>query len=73
MLKLGIITDGISRDFEYALDTMVETGLEFVELQYLWEKEVGELSPADVKKVRGLIDARDLRVSCISSKVETSS
>ncbi|RKU36826.1 xylose isomerase [Candidatus Poribacteria bacterium] len=66
MRKLGIITDGISRDFEYALDTMVQTGLEFVELQYLWEKEVGELTPEDVKKVRGLIDARDLKVSCIS-------
>ena len=38
MFKLGTITDGISRDFEYALDTMVETGLEYVELQYLWEK-----------------------------------
>ena len=66
MFKLGIITDGISRDFEYALDTMVETGLEYVELQYLWEKQVGDLTDADVERVRGLIDARNLKVSCIS-------
>ena len=66
MFKLGVITDGISRDFEYALDTMVETGLEYVELQYLWEKQVGGLTDADVERVKGLIDARDLKVSCIS-------
>lgn len=66
MFKLGVITDGISRDFEYALDVMVETGLEYVELQYLWEKQVGDLTDADVARVKGLIDARNLKVSCIS-------
>ena len=66
MLKLGTITDGISRDFEYALDTMVATGLEYVELQYLWEKQVGDLTDADIERVRGLIAARNLKVSCIS-------
>lgn len=66
MFKLGTITDGISRDLEYALDTMVETGLVYVELQYLWEKQVGELTDADIKRVKRLIDARDLKVSCIS-------
>ena len=66
MFKLGTITDGISRDFEYALDTMVETGLEYVELQYLWEKQVGDLTDADIERVKGLINDRDLKVSCIS-------
>lgn len=66
MFKLGTITDGISRDFEYALDTMVATGLEYVELQYLWEKQVGDLTDADIERVQGLITARNLKVSCIS-------
>lgn len=66
MFKLGTITDGISRDFEYALDTMVETGLEYVELQYLWEKQVGDLTDADIGRVQSLIQARNLKVSCIS-------
>ena len=66
MFKLGVITDGISRNFEYALDTMVETGLEYVELQYLWEKQVGDLTDADVTLVKDLIEARNLKVSCIS-------
>lgn len=66
MFKLGTITDGISRNFEYALDTMVETGLEYVELQYLWEKQVGDLTDTDIERVKGLIEERDLKVSCIS-------
>ncbi|MYA72937.1 sugar phosphate isomerase/epimerase [Candidatus Poribacteria bacterium] len=66
MFKLGTITDGISRDFEYALDTMVATGLEYVELQYLWEKQVGDLTDADIERVQALIAARNLKVSCIS-------
>ena len=66
MFKLGVITDGISRNFEYALDTMVETGLEYVELQYLWKKQVGDLTDADIARVKGLIEARNLKVSCIS-------
>jgi sugar phosphate isomerase/epimerase len=66
MFKLGTITDGISRDFEYALDTMVETGLEYVELQYLWEKQVGDLTDPDIERVKGLIEERNLKVSCIS-------
>ena len=41
MPKLGVITDGISREFEHALSVMNETGLEYAELQYLWDKEVG--------------------------------
>ena len=64
--KIGIITDGISRDFEHAIDTMVETGLEYVELQYLWDKQVGELTDSDVIRVKGLIKERKLKVSCIS-------
>ena len=66
MFKLGTITDGISRNFEYALDIMVETGLEYVELQYLWEKQVGDLTDTDIERVKGLIEERDLKVSCIS-------
>ena len=66
MRKLGTITDGISRDFEYALDVMVETGLEYVELQYLWKKQVGDLTNADIRQVKRLIEERDLKVSCIS-------
>jgi len=66
MAKLGVITDGISRDFEHALSVMNETGLEYAELQYLWEKEVGDLNDAEIAKAQSLLKAHEMKVSCIS-------
>lgn len=69
MAKLGVITDGISRDLEHALDVMNEFELEYAELQFLWDKEVGDLSPAKVSRIQDLIKAHDVKVSCISRHV----
>ena len=66
MAKLGVITDGISREFEHALSVMNETGLEYAELQYLWEKEVGDLNDAEIAKAQSLLKAHEMKVSCIS-------
>ena len=41
-VKLGVITDGISRDFEHALNVMAEYGLRYPELQFVWDREVGD-------------------------------
>ena len=66
MAKLGVITDGISRDFERALSVLTEAGLEYAELQYLWEKEVGDLDDGELAKAKELIDQYKVKVSCIS-------
>ncbi len=66
MGKLGVITDGISRDFEHALRVMTEVGLEYAELQYLWEKEVGDLNDDELAKAKSLVDKFGVKVSCIS-------
>ena len=66
MAKLGVITDGISREFEHALSVMNETGLEYAELQYLWEKEVGDLNDAEIAKAQSLLKVHEIKVSCIS-------
>ena len=66
MAKLGVITDGISREFEHALSVMNETGLEYAELHYLWEKEVGDLNDAEIAKAQSLLKAHEMKVSCIS-------
>ncbi|HIA24162.1 MAG TPA: sugar phosphate isomerase/epimerase [Candidatus Marinimicrobia bacterium] len=66
MAKLGVITDGISRDLEYALRVMQKNGLNQAELQFLWDKEVGDLSADELKKTKQLVDQYDMQVSCIS-------
>ncbi len=69
MAKLGVITDGISRDFEHALQVMTDAGLEYAELQYLWDREVGGLSDDQAAKALALVERYGVRVSCITRHV----
>jgi hypothetical protein len=50
MAELGLITDGISTDFEHALKVMSENGLKQAELQYLWDKEVGDFDKNEMTR-----------------------
>lgn len=65
-MKLGVIADGISRDFDHALRVMTEAGLEYVELQFLWDKEVGDQTPEEIQRIKDLIAKYKVEVSCIS-------
>ena len=69
MATLGVITDGISREFEHALAVMNEFGLTQAELQFLWDKEVGDLTDAQMDRVQTLVKAHRVEVSCISRHV----
>lgn len=69
MAKLGVITDGISRDLERALAVMSEFGLTQAELQYVWDVEVGDLSDAQLDRVQRLLAAHEVEVSCISRHI----
>lgn len=69
MAKLGVITDGISREFEHALSVMNEFDLRHAELQFLWDKEVGDLDDQQMNRVQGLVKAHGVQVSCISRHI----
>ena len=66
MAELGVITDGISRELEHALGVIREHGLRQAELQYLWDKEVGDLNDAEIGRVQDLIQQYEMEVCCIS-------
>ncbi len=68
-MKLGVITDGISRELEHALAVMNETGIENAEFQFIWDKEVGDLSDSQMNKVQSLVKAHEVNVSCISRHI----
>jgi sugar phosphate isomerase/epimerase len=65
-MKLGVITDGISRDLEYSLKVMNETGLKHAELQFVWDKEIGDQTPEEIQKIKELITKYDVSVPCIT-------
>lgn len=65
-MKLGVITDGISRDLAHALTVMDEFGLDHAELQFIGEKEVGDLDETERRTVKSLIQAHNKQVPCLS-------
>ncbi len=68
-MKPGVITDGISRNPERAFAVMNEFGLEHAELQYIDDREVGDLNDAQTARLQDLLQAHGLKVSCISRHI----
>ncbi|WP_298293680.1 sugar phosphate isomerase/epimerase [uncultured Litoreibacter sp.] len=68
-MKLGVICDGISRDLAHALDVMDEFDLEYAELQFVGDKEVGDHSRAEIAEIDALLRDRGKPVSCLSRHV----
>jgi sugar phosphate isomerase/epimerase len=48
---------------------MRDLGLEYVELQSLWNKDVAKLTGEETRKVKHLVAERGMRISCIASRV----
>ena len=65
-MKLGVITDGISRDLDHALSVMSEYDLKWAELQFIGDKEVGDLDAGERRAAKELIEKHGKEVSCIS-------
>ena len=68
-MKLGVICDGISRDLAYALSVMDEFDLEYAELQFVGEKEVGDHSAQEIANIKALLAGRGKPVSCLSRHI----
>lgn len=68
-MKLGVITDGISRDLTHAVDVMDEFGLTHAELQFVGDTEVGDHSAQQIKSIDQLLRSRGKPVSCLSRHI----
>ena len=68
-MKLGVICDGISRDLAHAIDVMDEFGLEYAELQFVADHEVGDHSAGEIAEIDKLLKDRGKPVSCLSRHI----
>ena len=68
-MKLGVICDGISRDLAEAVDVMDEFGLEYAELQFVGNTEVGDHSAQEIAEIDRLLRDRGKPVSCLSRHI----
>jgi len=67
MLKVGIITDQVSMDFEESLVAIKNFGLKYIEIHALWQKNIEELTDDEFEFANELIKKYNLKVSNISS------
>ena len=65
-MKLGVITDGISTDLEHALQVMNEYEIEYAELQFVWDNEVGDHSAEEIKRMKSLLNHHGVKVVSIT-------
>lgn len=68
-MKLGVICDGISRDLAHTLNVMDEFGLQYAELQFVWDKEVGDHSRQEISEIKSLLEKHNKPVSCLSRHI----
>lgn len=68
-MRLGVICDGISRDLGRAVDVMDEFGLEYAELQFVGDTEVGDHSKQEIIEIDQLLRNRGKPVSCLSRHI----
>lgn len=68
-MKLGVICDGISRDLTHAVDVMDEFDLEYAELQFVGDTEVGDHTAAEIRDIDALLRDRGKPVSCLSRHI----
>ena len=68
-MKLGVICDGISRNLAHTLHVMDEFDLEYAELQFVWDKEVGDHSKEQIAEIKELLKKHNKPVSCLSRHV----
>ena len=68
-MKLGVICDGISRDLGHALDVMEEFNLEYAELQFVGDTEVGDQTRQEVAEIDSMLRGHGKYVSCLSRHI----
>lgn len=68
-MKLGVICDGISRDLAHAVTVMDEFDLQYAELQYVGDKEVGDHTHQEIAEIKTILQDHGKPVSCLSRHV----
>ncbi|MBI4164455.1 MAG: sugar phosphate isomerase/epimerase [Acidobacteria bacterium] len=64
--KLGVVTDEISQDLEWALEFLRNYSLQYCELRELWGKNIMNASPEELERAKKLLRKYAVRVSNIA-------
>jgi len=65
--KVGVISDGLSQDFEAALKILQSYQVRWVEIRKVWGKYNTELSPEEIRRFKALLDQYEIRCSQVDT------
>src|SRR5215469_7563062 len=66
--RVAVITDEITQDFEHACSVASrEFGMQWVELRGMWDKNLMNLTPAEIAEAQRILRKYELRVTDIAS------
>lgn len=68
-IPIGAITDEFSLDLEVALDAMASVGMTIAELRLIGDRNIIDLSDAEIRRIREQVESRGMRVLSIASPV----
>jgi sugar phosphate isomerase/epimerase len=68
-MRLSVITDEISQDFEHALDVMAEYRVRGAELRGLWGTNVADLNEEEIARARSAMIGRGVEVVGLSTPI----
>lgn len=66
-MKISVITNGISQDYETCCKVMNETGVKYAELQEAYGKRVELLTKEEAEKIRDLNTKYGIEVACVTT------
>lgn len=66
---LAFITDEFTQDFERAVSTAAELGYQAVEVRTAWDKNIVDLAPDQIQRMRQAADRAGIRILSVSSPV----
>lgn len=69
MFRISCFADEISKDLDVQIQIMKELGIKYLELRTIWEKNVLQLTLAETKKLKGILDENGLKVSSVGSPI----
>ncbi len=68
-IPVAIITDEFGQDFEQICTTAAELGISALEVRTVWDKNIADMSDAEVSEIDKLAKASDLRIVSVASPV----
>lgn len=68
-IPIGAITDEFSLDLDVALDAMASLGMTIAELRLIGDRNIIDLSDAEIRRSREQVESRGMRVLSIASPV----